>query len=445
MEAIPCSAHESTAAGWHCAPCALSLCVECAALGNGDLVVCGRCGRLADALRAPRAEMMPFLRTWRSSLRHLLTFRAVLQIGIMSIALQTMLSFPPRWWTVARLLEAGWFFFLARRVGRDLDPFGVPTWGDLGSVWLGPLLRSSTVLAPLGLGAAYLTTFGTHEAVFDLPVLLLVALVVLLVPPTVVIAAVEGVGRAWVWPWKLVAAWRRLGRDALPLYAAAAAIPALELVIALQPRFSDEDTKLERTIAYAFVPHGLSFIALAVLACLVGQLLVTRAAELGHDAGVPDLVPRETRRPNARWSPPPPDPEEERARRERRFAPIELVPEPVQLHEALAQGQGELALALFREGNVAPSELSVADTVALAQVMAGSGDARGAAGVIEALLVRAPDAAETPRAMVILARLHEERLGDSARARQLFADVVARFPETPAAKFARTRLDPTHP
>ncbi|HET9451594.1 MAG TPA: hypothetical protein VFO83_11950, partial [Aggregicoccus sp.] len=73
---------------------------------------------------------------------------------------------------------------------------------------------------------------------------------------------------------------------------------------------------------------------------------------------------------------------------------------------------------------------------------------RGAVRVDPALAARAlhraatqhPQHPEAARACVLLARLYGERLGEEAKARELFAHVVAQYPETPAARFAAQRL-----
>jgi hypothetical protein len=83
--------------------------------------------------------------------------------------------------------------------------------------------------------------------------------------------------------------------------------------------------------------------------------------------------------------------------------------------------------------------LAAAQQVALAQVLAGHGEAARAADLLRLVLQRAQ--APDPRAMVILARLCAERLDAGEEARRLYHQVAALAPDSPAGAYARVQLD----
>ncbi|MFW6369226.1 MAG: tetratricopeptide repeat protein, partial [Myxococcota bacterium] len=71
---------------------------------------------------------------------------------------------------------------------------------------------------------------------------------------------------------------------------------------------------------------------------------------------------------------------------------------------------------------------------------AGAGDMDLACAAMTAAATLDPTHELVPRAMVLLARLSGERLGDLARAEELYQDVLQRFPGTSAADFAKKQL-----
>ncbi len=444
MSTPMCSVHPQALAGWSCEACGVALCVDCAARSNG-VTVCGRCGLLATTLLMPRSERDPFLATWAGPLRYLLSPRAAIWLFVFTWAIGGLLTLAPRGWLTARVLLVGWVFFLARRLGRGLDPFGRPTYGDLLSVVRGPLVRGLPVLAPfvvlamifVSAGSGYVAPFAIADVVAALVAVPVLGLALPMV-------AVEGAGRQWAWPWRLPAFARTLGRDAWPSLALLGGALAFELVAARLPPFHPEDTQLEVAIARTWAAHLGVIACLSALGIITGHLLFTRAAELGHDTGEPDEVPRLTVLPNRDWVPPPPDPEVVARARAARFAPIALESPQDQLAAALAAGQVDSAIALFRSGDVPLPTITNATLVSLAQALAGKGEARAAADLLELLNTREADEA-TPRGLVILARLFAERLADRARAASLYRAVAQRFPDSRAADFANRQLTALEP
>jgi hypothetical protein len=434
-----CSTHAQAVAGWHCVPCGLYLCADCAA-GSLQAPACATCGLLVDVLKQPRAVAAPFATTWPQAARSLLTGRGLVQVLVMAIAVQLLLSLGQARWTLGRALEVAWVLFLARRAGVGFDPFGLPRYSDLFSVWLGPLARLLVGAGAVLAGAAVLVDFGDVVAVGLVPWALAAGAVALL-PPTLVLASVEGPDARTPWPWRLPGAWRALGADVTPIAGCVAVAALCEVLDARQPHFDMQDTNLFAAILVAFVPRLASFFALGCAGVLAGHLVYTRANELGHhdDALVPVLLtpPRGVHAPKV-------DLEERERIKAQRFAPIELAmgeDEAVQaLVTAIDAQQAGAALLAFNALGGRSTQLNVERALALGQLLAGAGDPARAADVLRDVVARAPVGELQARAMVILARVCAERLQQVDEARALFKAVVARYPGTSAATFAAGRL-----
>jgi tetratricopeptide (TPR) repeat protein len=436
-----CTRHPEALAGWRCDRCAADLCPHCAAAAVGGAPVCATCGDLVRVLLAPRGLVLPFARSWRPVALEVLSFRGATQVVVLACALQLLFALPPRLWALARALELGWVLFLARRAGVGFGVFGRPRYVDLWSVWVGPVPRTVVGALPVLGGALALSALGRVAPAATSPWLwLLVALAVVLLPPVLVAASVEGEGRQVPWPWRLPACFRRLGPDLRPLQLAVLVGAAAEAVAAAQPPFDGEDVHLDLHILEAFLPHLLSLGALGVAGALAGHLVFTRASELGHEAAGSDLLPALAEPPQGlfvRLSP-----EEVAAAalaRARRFEPLELDDPESRLARALDAGEGAEALTLLDAG-ARVGELGAGQRVALAQLLAGRGEAARAADLLRATLRRAGEARE-PRTLVILARLCAERLGATTEAAGLYREVLALAPGSAAADYARAQLD----
>jgi hypothetical protein len=435
-----CSRHRDEVAGWHCSHCQRDLCPVCAARGPRDVPVCATCGGLAPVLQVPRASVLPFSRTWRPVARELLSWPGVTQTVFLACALQLLFALPPRLWPLGRALEVAWVLFLARRTGVGFGAFTRPRYVDLWSVWVGPFPRTLLGAGPVLLGAAALAGWGrVAPAPGSGWLWLLVVGAVVLLPPVLVAASVEGEGRQVPWPWRLPAWFDRLGLDLLPVQAAVLAGTLAEALAAVQAPFSGEDVHLDLHIAQAFFPHLASLAAFGLAGMLAGHLVFTRASELGHEACGSDLVPALAVPPQGLFVAATPAEVAEAARqRALRFQPLELEDPASRLGQALEAGDGEQALQLL-EGGAKVAYLAPAQQVALAQLLAGRGEAARAADLLRLVLTRAE--APEPRAMIILARLCAERLGAGEEARRLYHQVATLAPDSPAGAYARAQLD----
>ncbi|MBI5479488.1 MAG: hypothetical protein HY906_11560, partial [Deltaproteobacteria bacterium] len=79
--------------------------------------------------------------------------------------------------------------------------------------------------------------------------------------------------------------------------------------------------------------------------------------------------------------------------------------------------------------------------VAVGRAAAAAKEYHLAGRALRAAADEAPDDPEAQRAWVLLARVYADKLGDAARARQIYGYVLERYPGTEAAAFARAQLD----
>lgn len=432
-------------AAWHCGACARQLCSACAApaaAGKGELPICAECGGIVDTLTVARSAAAPFGTQLGPAIRAALTPLALLLAMVVACTTEYFLTFGGQAWLLGRALELGWMLLVFRIAARGLPPFRRPTYADLAAAWVGPLARLALSVGFLAAGAAWLVDEGRKSVPLTSgPAWFWAAVAIALVPPALVAAGVEGEGARWLGPWQLLDVEKRIGRDLRSVRALVAFWVALELVEAFLPPFDlQADMRLAFHIGVAAAIRVLSVVALALLASVAGKLVFTYAEELEHGDPATYRIPALAgARPTGTWTPPPPDPALLEAEA-KRHAPIELEEPLDALRSALARGDAELALSLFTEDAKLRLQLAPEEHLKVAQMMAGRGQPELAAEVLRALLLRAPNDPQAPRAMVILARLCAERLGAADEASALYRRVLERFPASEAAAYARQRL-----
>jgi hypothetical protein len=436
-----CRAHPSSLAAWRCGQCDKVLCEECAALnhaGSGALVVCATCGALAEVLEAPRAQVNPFEDGWRDSLHWIFHPWAIFIFVVMTCATEFLSrSSSPNLWLLGHAFVLGWFLIATHRASWGHAPFDAPTYDEVASAWLEPLARLGLSVGFLGLGAAVLIecgAIGLRWSSFTL--WLLAAVGIWLIPPALVFANIEGDGTRWTPPWKLAGRAEALGIKLTVLRGMVAVWVVLNALKALQPTLEKEDTSMGSKILLEGSIQLASVVTLGALACVLGFFLRTHARRLGHGDPqtwlvpiLPDAIARGLWNPKIQAETKPVE-----------HAPIELEDPADSLIKSLAAGDDENAIQLFHSGGISPQKLPAETFVQLAQAMATRNAYPSAATLLQGLISREPKGPATPRASIILARIYAERLNQPAQAKQIYAQVVERFPGTAAAKFAAEQL-----
>lgn len=439
---VACSAHPGAIAGWHCTQCPRDLCAACAAVSEHRVVVCVTCGTLVHPHLAPRAEVFPFRLTWKTALAELGSAAGIFQVGVVATVAHSLFTWGRWLWVLGCLLTAAWVLNLVRRSAVGIGTFGMPTWEDLQIVGVGALPRFVAAAAPIAVGAMVWTQLGLVAPPLSSPwPWLLAGSALLVVPPALVVSSIEGQGSATAWPWTLPHWLRTLGADLRPLQAAVLVVLGFSLLESQLPPINRalEDTRMLEHLFESWVPRLFTFAALGALGALGGRLVFTRAGELGHRRAEDDLVPRVDAQPTGRWVAPVKDPREVERELARKFAPIAL--EASADETAIARGAKDEAIAAYRAGTILAAQLELQPAVTLAQWLAGAGDFPGAANLLRVVTARVGGEPEAlARAMVVLARLCAERLDAKAEATRLYEDVVRRFPDSAAAKFAAKQL-----
>ncbi|MCY1045325.1 hypothetical protein OV208_28675 [Corallococcus sp. bb12-1] len=101
------------------------------------------------------------------------------------------------------------------------------------------------------------------------------------------------------------------------------------------------------------------------------------------------------------------------------------------------------ALALYAALRVLPRlKLSPTHHLFVGQAAAVEGDFPLSVAALEAAADAAPEEPTAPRALVLLARVQGEKMGNTVRAEELYRYILHRYPETDAARFAHARVPP---
>lgn|GEM_PF-6675133 len=437
-----CRAHPSSLAAWRCGQCDKVLCEECAALnhaGSGALVVCATCGALAEVLEAPRAEVNSFECGWRDSFHWIFHPWAIFTFIVMTCATEVLNRAGPNSWVLGHAFLLAWFLIATHRASWEHAPFNAPTYAEVGSAWFEPLARLGASVGFLALGAGALTECGGIALPWrSLTLWLLVGVSIWLIPPALVFANVEGDGTNWTPPWKLGEKEKALEVPLTVLRGIVAVWVVLNALKAMLPALDLHDTQMGSKIALEGSVHFASVVTLGALACVLGFFLRTHARRVGHGDPLswsvpilPDAIARGIWNPKIQAETKPAE-----------HAPIELEDPADSLIKSLAAGDDENAIQLFHSGGISPEKLPAETFVQLAQAMATRNAYPSAANLLQGLISREPNGPATPRASIILARIYAERLNQPAQAKQIYAQVVERFPGTAAANFASGQLAP---
>nr|WP_128798259.1 hypothetical protein [Corallococcus coralloides] len=462
-----CAGHPGATAGWRCEHCEALLCpacVETRRMGTVEYTVCVRCEgtanvlwrhrsqralrtRLLDALRFPFT--VPGLQTLLA-VSLMLTVLRVLGMGVRILVVLPMALGLGIFWSA--------FFALVRGAARgDADPEGpgftslvqdniVPGLRGLG-VTVGvfaPALARAWHLLPSAsafdnIGRAMLLQQTLWEPVVRGDPLFwgLAGLGVLWMPWALLLAATSQSVFAALNPLRTLRCLRTVGGDA-------GWVTGVFVLLALV------HAGLHLAAAWVFylpVPFVSGWLAEA-LTCLVpfatasllGLVLYVHGDALGYlpsrdflEPTLGDTAPQ--RAPVSLREPPVPEaPAPDAAGVEAKVA---------ELGAAVEGRDVAKALALYGALHVLPRlKLLPSHHLFIGQAAAVEGDFPLSLKALEAAADTAPDEPTAPRALVLLARVQGEKLGNTVRAEEIYRYIVHRYPDTEAARFAHARLPP---
>ncbi|NOK16505.1 tetratricopeptide repeat protein [Corallococcus carmarthensis] len=463
-----CAGHPDTAAGWRCEHCEALLCPACVAvrrMGTVEYSVCVRCQGTANVLlrhrahralgaRLPQALRFPFTGPGLQSLVALSLVLAVLRSFAVSAMLLAILPL-----TLALGVFWAAFFALVRGAARgDPEPEG-PGFTDLvrdnllpgltglcvtGGVFLPALARAWTLLGPAS-SAEVLARITHPVETLAAPVFWadplfwgLTVLGLLWLPWALLVAAMSRSVPAALNPLRALACLHAVGRDArlvagvfllLALVHAGlhwGAEAVLELPILFVPRILAEVL----TCLAPFAAANLLGLVLYVHGDALGYLPTREFLEPALGDTTPGQVPPAMHEPMQAESSAPD------------LVAVQAAQE-AELAAAVEARDVAKALALYGALHVLPRlKVSPSHHLFIGQAAAVEGDFPLSVKALEAAADTAPEEPTAPRALVLLARVQGEKMGNTVRAEEIYRYILHRYPDTEAARFAHARLPP---
>lgn len=463
-----CTTHPREAAGWRCQACGALLCPACAVLlrvGSTDSEGCGLCRGLAEPLRERRQDAQPFAARIAGAFAYPLRPSALLSIVALALVLRVLgvlgflgagVAYGVYWASLFGVIVQTW-------KGKEaLEP---PDFTHLLDDLLFPALRglaaTALVWLPLALRAAAI--FEQVAPGRDDPAALLIALVgdpllwllllagAAFLPAALLAAAITRSFLAVVNPLVPIRMARALGGDYVRASLTTVGLGVAGLLL---------DRAAGATLGRIPLLGGLLTTALGlyfpiVSARILGLLVHVRGDDLGLgqesdylEPALPGATPRggtvslepAPRRPRAEAGGVPSD--ERPAAAEPPAGDPWVVPPRSPLQEiqaAVASGDLGRAYTVYRSQGGRVAGLGANDLFQLARGAAQVGDHPVAAWALSS----AADFTEDPVApdvLLVLGRIYRGRLGKPDEARQTFQALIARYPESAAARQAREEL-----
>jgi hypothetical protein len=449
-----CARHSGAAAGWRCTGCGAALCPGCvyeARSGTATYPACTRCRSLADVIRAPRSELQPFAARLGRALIYPVSPGALLACVGCAAVMWLLRWVPLVGWILSYGLYWAFLFGVIRQSSRGATDFEPPDVSDPLHELFAPAFRGLVATALVWLPAAVRLGFALasqqepslRDALLD-PGLWLILLAGALYAPAAILHAAHGDGvLTMLNPVRVLVTALRLGGDYLLACAAAALVLAVDLGMAVA-----FPTGFGSIFFVSAVAAGAVGLVAPMLAChILGLLLYVRGDAVGlgpaSDYEVPVLGDRGPRgaEPVLQTTVAAPSPSPQ---------PIALEPEPepepaappdpaAGIAAAVRAGDLVTAARLYHAVHAAPPPLAPA---VLYQVARGAAQASAPGLAARALhaAATAGDPAVAPDALLALARLYQGKLGKPAESLQVLRHLVQRYPETAAARQARTTL-----
>ena len=490
-----CTTHPREAAGWRCQACGALLCPACAVqlrVGSVDSDGCALCRGLAEPLRVRRQEAHPFSGRIAGAFAYPLRPSALLSILALALVLRVLqlfgflgagLAYGVYWASLFGVIVQGW------KGKETLEP---PDFTNLLDDLLFPALRglAATALVWLPLTLRAVALFEQVVPGRDDPTALLVVLVgdpllwilllagVAFLPAALIAAAITRSFLAVVNPLVPIQMARALGRDYVRVAITVAGLGIAGLAL---------DRAAGATLDRVPILGGLLTTALGlyfpiVNARILGLLLHVRGDDLGLgqesdylEPALPGATPQggavslepAPRRPRTggdalpegqppiaravavRGDPEPlgqPVRETVAVERPAPAGPPDGDPwvapargPLAEIQAAVAAGELDRAYGVYRKEGGRVAGLRANDLFQLARGAAKAGDHSVAAWALSSAAGFADDPV-VPDVLLVLGRIYGGRLGKPEEARQTFRALIARYPESAAARQAREEL-----
>ncbi|TSC33123.1 hypothetical protein [Corallococcus sp. Z5C101001] len=472
MAAIPptaCAAHPTATAGWRCEHCEALLCpacVEARRMGPVEYFACGGCGGTANVLLRHRSH-----RAFRERLAGALRFPFTVPGLQLLIAVSGVLAVLRSLGGGLRVIKAlpltlalgvFWaaFFALVRGTARgdsepespgfthlfrdNLQP-GLRGLGVTMGVFLPALIRATLLLPPASGGEIFARLTHPLEAlwvptVWGDPFVWGLALVGLAwLPWALLLAATSQSLFSALNPLRTLACVRAVGRDA-------ATVTGVFLLLAFLQGVMHWGAEVLLDLDVFLLPNlvaeALTSLVPFATASMLGLVLYVHGDTLGYlpardflEPTLGDATPHRAP-PALREAPAPeaddPDTPNTAAARARQMDALAA---------AVDARDVAKALALYGDLHVLPRlKLSPSHHLFVGQAAAVEGDFPLSVKALEAAADTAPDDPTAPRALVLLARVQGEKMGNAARAEEIYRYILHRYPATEAARFAHSRL-----
>ncbi len=372
----------------------------------------------------------------------------------------------------------GTLFSAIRQSGRGLDEIETPEfdnmWDDLFNPAIGGLVGTGFLWVP---GLLYWLHLPASATLWKEPVFWALVFAGIAYAPMALMSAAANSGVLRLLNPLIIGAYiKRLGAD----YAlAVAAIGVLAVLEVFALALSAVVSFLPLPIISSVLGWSVRVIAPLAMARTLGLLLRVRGDDLGWGVPsdyqvllLPGVEPRGVPPPpaghsdgtpaSARWAPidldeaapfppheGPPAPPARRAPvelDESQLPPLQADLDPAQdpvgaVTAAIACNQLPRAVELYEAANLLDESFTADAHLAVGQHAATTGKLDLAVRALKAA-ARDPAGPLASRALVLMARVYGEKLGNAQAAAKLYEHVVRNYPGTPAAHYAQARLTP---
>lgn len=447
---IRCGAHPAVIAAWQCSDCSQALCEDCAAadrVGRMPIVRCAICGGLTEELRSYR-DVAPYWRMPLIAAQAIARPEGLLQL----LALGLLFSVLDFALLLAPILQGGfligYLLLVVRHVADGKETLPQPDLEHVGGA-AGSVLRF--MVASLILWLPLLSYLTANELALDVlneastarsdPIAVAIFVVVLvLLPVTVMVAAIGDSLVTMLHPGTLWSVLRVLGRDYLGATLVWFGVLAVQYPVSWL---------LDATLGRVPIPVLVTavdwaiWLAVPVMSSSVlGRVLYQHGERLGLLLPDAKLLPQRPEAEARGLLRPPPKPSDADAIPDDMDLSLSLgdplaVPNHGEtLEAALNRGDDQAAYELWRVVRAGSSvTLPVAAEVLLAGVLERRGEAVAAAHAWSRAVQAAPEGEHAPGALLGFSRLMR-KMGKTAQADALLDQLRTRFPDHPTTRDA---------